>query len=221
MTFALSPFLFPDFGGFEPDRYPVPQDHPAVQPAGWAFAIWGLVYLGLIAHAAFGLFQHKDDAAWDRGRPALFIWLAVGTIWLPVPLASPIWATVLIWAMLISVLVSLYQMRGARPHWQANWPVALYAGWLPAASFVSIGLLLAGYGVLPEIPSAIIALVLATGFALFHQVMLGHWTYGAAVAWGFAGIAVANLGSQLPVAVLAAVAALLILGLVGYQRSRA
>ena len=213
IAFAISPFLSPEFGGFDPERYPIPQRNSAVQPAGWAFSIWGLIYLWLVLHAAIGVLKYRADADWDRGRIALLISLAVGAIWLPVALLSPIWATILIWVMLISVLISLYQSAGAAPSWIARWPVALYAGWLSAASFVSIGLLLGGYGVLEEIAAAIVALVLATGFAAYNAYRLASWPYGAAVTWGFVGIAIANIGSSQIVAGASMIAAILILGL--------
>ena len=210
--FALSPFLSAEFGGFDPDRYPVPQRDPAVQPAGWAFSIWGVIYLGLIIHAAYGVFKYKNDEAWEAGRFALLISLAVGAIWLPVAVASAVWATFLIWIMLITALISCYQSSKAEPSWLAHWPVTLYAGWLSAASFVSIGLLLAGYGLVGEMPAAFIALVFATGFAGYNAFRLVSWPYGAAVVWGFFGIAVANLDSSNAIAVSAIVAAILVLG---------
>jgi len=40
LAFAITPFLSPEFGGFDPNLYPMPQDDPPVQPAGWAFSIW-------------------------------------------------------------------------------------------------------------------------------------------------------------------------------------
>lgn len=219
IAFAIAPFLSPEFGGFDPERYPIPQRNSAVQPAGWAFGIWGFIYVGILLHAAFGAFRFRADAAWDRGRIALLISLAVGAIWLPVALLSPVWATVLIWVMLIAALASLYQSAGAAPSWVARWPVALYAGWLSAASFVSIGLLLAGYGVMEEIPAAIVALVLATAFAAYNAFRLGSWPYGAAVSWGFVGIAVANIGSSQLVAVASAIAAIFVLGLAVWRNA--
>ena len=106
IAFAIAPFLSPEFGGFDPDKYPIPQRNPAVQPAGWAFSIWGPIYLWLIAHAVLGAFKFRQDAAWDKGRIALALSLAVGAIWLPVALLSPIWATLLIWIMLIAGLIA-------------------------------------------------------------------------------------------------------------------
>lgn len=218
IAFALSPFLTPEFGGIDPNLYPIPQDKPPVQPAGWAFSIWGIIYLWLIVHAGFGLAKRREDTAWEAGRLTLFVSMAVGAIWLPVALISPIWATILIWGMLITVLGSLYRTKTAEPSWAATLPVALYAGWLTAASFVSIGLLLAGFGILTEVMAAIVALSLATAFALYHQAQLKHWTYGAAVIWGFIAIAVNNIGSQTLLVILALVAAALIAGLIAWQR---
>jgi len=213
IAFAIAPFLSPEFGGIPPEIYPVPQNNPPVQPAGWAFAIWGVIYLGLIGHGLYGVTNHRDDTPWNKGRVALAISLFVGVFWLPVALVSPALATVMIWIMLMGALVSLYQARSAKPNWVANLPVALYAGWLTAASFVSIGLVLAGYGFAGEVFAATIALGLATVFAIYNQIKLQHWTYGAAVAWGFSGIAAANWGEQWLVTVLSAIAAVMIAGL--------
>lgn len=218
IAFAAAPFLSPEFGGIDPDRYPVPQRNPPVQPVGWAFGIWGPIYLWLVAHAAFGAFKFRRDAEWDKGRIALALSLAVGTIWLPVALVSPIWATVLIWTMLIAALIALYQSENAAPSWIARWPVALYAGWLSAASFVSIGLLLAGYAFAGELTAAVIALVLATGFAGYNARRLKSWPYAIAVSWGFFGIAVANMGSAMMLTIAAVVAAIVVLGLTALPR---
>lgn len=212
IAFALSPFLLPEFGGFDPKLYPVPQDNPAVQPAGWAFAIWGIIYLALIFHGAYGLIKRKTDQSWDNGRLNLLISLAIGAIWLPVAFVSPIWATILIWVMLITALMSLYQTRSATPKWAVFWPVALYAGWLTAASFVSIGLILAGYGFMGEVPAAIIALILATPFAVINIYKLRHWTYGAAIAWGVIAIAANNWDSNSILAWLSVAIAVIVFG---------
>lgn len=220
LSFAFAPLLTPDFGGFDPDRYPVPQVDSPVQPVGWAFAIWGIIYLFLIIHAAVGVIRHKQDEVWERGRLPLFVSLAIGTGWLSVAALSPVWATLLIIIMLFFALLSLYRMRSASPTWIAIWPVALYAGWLSAATFVSLGLLLAGYGVLSATMAAIVALAAATLFALYNQLKLVHWPYAAAVAWGFIGIAISNLGEQGLIALLAAVAALALLALAAMQWRR-
>ena len=146
LTFAGSTLIVPEFGGFDADQFPVPQDNPPIQPAGYAFAIWGVIYLWLLLSAGFGLFARADDAEWDRFRWPLFASLAVGASWLAVAQASPIWATILIWTMLVTALAALVRAP-EREAWWGRYAVEIYAGWLTAASCVSIGLLGAGYGI--------------------------------------------------------------------------
>ena len=211
VAFAVSPVFVPNFGGFEPDQFPVPQVDPAVQPAGYAFAIWGPIYLWLIAGMGYGLWRRREDESWHAMRLALIPSLAVGSIWLAVAVASPVWAAVLIWIMLIAALVALYQSP-ATDSWFAALPVGLYAGWLTAASCVSIGLLAAGYGVVDGATAALAALLLALVIASAVQSSLRRApSYGIGVIWALVGVVVQNAGSNVTVAALAAGGALALL----------
>lgn len=194
VVFAASPLYTQGFNGFEPDEFPVPQNDPPVQPAGYAFSIWGLIYLWLIAGAAFGLLKRSDDPDWAAMRPPLVVSLAIGATWLPVANLSPVVATVLILAMLASALLSLFRV-GDTDRWLQQAPVAIYAGWLTAASSVSIGLLLGGYGLLSSTWSAIVALSLGLVLALVAQYRLHRAPeYGITVIWALIGVIVANTG---------------------------
>jgi len=185
-----------------------------VRPAGYAFAVWGVICLGVLAHGAAGLAWFARDPDWDRGRWALFASLAIGPAWIPVAQVSPIWATVLIWAMLLSALAALARAPQSPP-WLARAPLGLYAGWLTAASFVSVGLIGAGYGIGPGSQGwAWIALALALVCAALMQLRLAATPfYGLAVAWGVAAIAVRNWGETPALAYVAAGGAALMLGL--------
>lgn len=206
--FALSPLFVPDFGGFDPNRFPIPQIDPAVQPAGYAFAIWGPIYLWLVIGLGYGLWKRREDAQWHAMRTALIPSLLVGAIWLAVAVASPVWATVLIWVMLVFALRALFQSP-TEDRWFASLPVGLYAGWLSAASCVSLGLLAAGYGYLDEGTAALIAIFLALVLASGIQSQLGRApSYGIAVIWALVAVVVQNLSQNMTVAALAAGGAL-------------
>lgn len=203
LAFAAAPLVVP-FQGFDPDLFPVPQRDPPVQPAGYAFAIWGPIYLWLLISAGFGLVARSGAPAWDAPRWPLFVSLVIGAIWLAVAQVSPLWATLLIWAMLISALLALFRTPPS-DRWLLRAPLALYAGWLTAASWVAVGLLGAGYGVGPGADGwALIGLAGALGTALLVQRSQG-WgpTYTVAVVWALLGIAVANAGEAWALVALA------------------
>jgi len=204
ITFAASPFFVSDFGGFDPNQFPTPQENPPVQPAGYAFAIWGLIYLWLVVGMGYGLLKRRDDPKWQPMRLALIPSLVVGTIWLPVALVSPVWAAVLIWVMLITALVALFRSPVA-DRWTAALPVGLYAGWLSAASCVSLGLLAAGYGYLSSTTAALAAVLLALVLASGVQSQLGRApSYGIGVIWALIAVVVQNATSNMTVAALTA-----------------
>jgi hypothetical protein len=191
-AFVVAPFLTAGFGGFAPDLFPIPQDRPPVQPAGYAFAIWGLIYLWLIVHAGTGLFLRAEDADWDRTRWPLILSVAVGASWIAVANASAVWATVLIWVMLGGALAARL-LAPAADRWLAAVPLGIYAGWLTAASWVAVGLMLGGYGVLSETWAAVVALLLAVAMASAVQWQLrAAPEYGLTVIWALAAVAVAN-----------------------------
>jgi hypothetical protein len=192
VAFAASPLWVPGFGGFDADQFPVPQIDPPVQPEGYAFAIWGVIYLWLIIGAVYGIWRRWSDPAWAAMRLPLSLSFAVGSVWLPVAVRSPVWATVLIWVMLITALWALW--RSPRTDaWAAAWPVGLYAGWLSAASCVALGLLLAGYGFVDQQVAAWIMVGVAIVLAWGVQWTLGHApTYGVAVIWALVAVGVQN-----------------------------
>ncbi|MDM8165288.1 hypothetical protein [Roseovarius sp.] len=192
LAFAVSPLMVTGFNGFEADQFPVPQEDPPAQPAGWAFSIWLLIYVWLIAGAGFGLLMRADDGRWAAHRGPLFASLAVGAAWLPVAQVSPVAATVMIWVMLGTALAALMQAGRSDRLWLQA-PVAVYAGWLTAASCVALALVLAGYGVMSAQAAALGALVLALVLAAAVLAMRpGTPEYGLAVIWALLGVAVAN-----------------------------
>lgn len=195
IAFALGPFLVPGFGGFDPNLYPNPQIDPPVQPAGYAFAIWGPIYLWLVASTGYGLFKRHDVADWDPMRLPLLISLVIGAVWLPIAMVSAIWATILIFAMLITAAIAMHRAP-ERDRWWAAAPVALYTGWLSAASFASLGLTGAGFDiVMGQVGWALLCIVLALGTALLiHAGRRHEWVYFLSVIWALVAIAVKNWG---------------------------
>jgi len=217
IAFAVVPVFADPFSGFDPARFPVPVDDPPIQPVGWAFAIWGVIYLWLIAGAGFGLLRRSDDPDWAAQRPWAFVSLAVGACWIPIANASPVWATILIFVMLVTAAMALARSPATDRGW-SRWPLGLYAGWLTAASFVSLATLAAGYGASDAALASWIALPLALVVAVTLSLRLGTPTYPLAAAWAAMGIAVANWPQAFGWA--AAAGAIVLVGLAGAALKR-
>ncbi|MFZ3583849.1 hypothetical protein ACOI1H_16980 [Loktanella sp. DJP18] len=147
LAFAAAPLFSGDFTGFAENQLPVPQIDPPVQPAGYAFSIWGLIYAWLVAAAVYGLIYKADDPDWNAARVPLCVSLGVGVPWLLIAQISAIWATITIFIMAAAAIAALHRTP-AIENWWMRAPIALYAGWLTAASFVSLATTLAGYGIL-------------------------------------------------------------------------
>lgn len=191
-SFVLSPLVTDPFSGFRADQLPIPQIEPPVQPAGYAFAIWGLIYAWLAVSAVFGLIKRREDDGWHRARLPLVISLAVGTPWLAIANTSAIWATITIFIMAGTAIVALLRTP-EHDTWWLRVPVGIYAGWLTAASFVSLGSTAAGYGVIIDQTGwAYISIIGALSVAGSVQVRSATPAYGLTVIWALVGIIVAN-----------------------------
>lgn len=221
LTFAASPLLNPGFGGYDPSQFPEMTEDPPVLPAGYAFSLWGVIYLWLIAMAGFGVWKRAQDPDWDATRLPMIVSLAIGAIWLPVARVSPVWATLLIWAMVIAALVAFLRTPD-RDGWWLRAPLGLYAGWLTAASCVSLGTLLTGYGVAPLGPEgwaiAVFCLALAITAAMLRA--RPSLTYGAAVVWALIAVFARDGAGLVGVFALGAAVAVAALTVIRFRSSR-
>jgi hypothetical protein len=211
LAFGISPFITQNFQGYDPAHFPVPiQRHP-IQPAGYAFSLWSLIYLWLAIHAVFGLLKRAEDPAWDRPRLALTLAALIGAVWQPIALISPVWGTITIWPMALAALAAFLQSDPGRDRWLLSAPLALLAGWMTAAASVSTGILIGGYGVMSPVvaASAMLGLVLLIAIPV-QRARSFMPVYGLAVIWALIGIIVANRAETPTIAGLAAFGILLV-----------
>lgn len=212
LTFMLAPAVTPPFMGYLPGQLPVDVGRPAIQPAGYAFAIWGVIYLWLIAHALFGLIKRREDAAWARTRLPLMGAVALGTVWLGIATNWPLLATVAIAVMAVFAITAFLRADPARDRWLLIAPLSIFAGWLTAATLVSVGVILAGYGLLSNPASAFSMLAVAVVLGLVLQSRQPSMPiYGLTLVWALIAVHRVNTDALPQVAMAAAIGA----GLIG------
>lgn len=211
LAFAGGSLISNEFGGFDPNRFPIPQDNPPLQPVGFAFSIWFPIYCWLIASGVYGVFKRPAAQNWQDFRWPLILTTLVGAPWLKVAKVSPVWSTIMIWLMLGLGLVALWKAPKEDFAW-ARGPIGLYAGWLTAASAVGSSVLLAGYGILPAQTAAVFMLLVALAMALTVLLRSSFWnpSYAFGMLWALAGVILKSLGNNSTMVLLSAIGCLAI-----------
>ncbi len=189
--FVLTPFMLPEFHGYDPGDFPINIPDPAAQPVRVTFLIWYVIYPGLLAHALHGLASHAEDRAWDANRLMLMAAMLLGITWVILAGSLPIFASGIIVLMAIAALIALLR-TGKGSFWQQP-PIALFAGWVTAAAGVAWGVTLAGLGPLSNVASAYVMLCALLIVSICVQRYLGRVpAFAAAIVWALIGVAAGN-----------------------------
>lgn len=173
-------------------------------PAGYVFAIWGIIYLGLTAFAAYQLLP--GQAANPRFRRMGYLFAQsclVNAAWLVCWHYELIVLTVFLMVALLALLIAIYLILHAgdaqvtrSETWLARVPFSIYLGWITIATVANVTDLLwslrwDGFGIAPEIWTVI---MLAVGFALATAMAFTRRdaAYTLVIVWAFAGIGVSQ-----------------------------
>ena len=191
--------------GQSPAEFAADSDE-TLRVAGYAFSIWGVIYLGLLIYAVRqALPQTGESPLIGRfGWPSAAAFLGIG--WWIVAAAFDWEAAteVLIFASLAVLLVPLMINadtiralgRTERDRWTVVWPLALLAGWLTVAAPVNLLTILTGDKALPTMLSpiawAMLAIVVVALVALVVTLRIRTLAYGLPIAWGLLGVFVAE-----------------------------
>ncbi|WP_340643851.1 hypothetical protein [Phenylobacterium sp.] len=194
------------------------QGDQTLRVAGYAFSIWGLIYLGLAAYALYQLTAARETptlraVAW----PSVVAITGCGA-WILASAFNQHWLSVAIIVISAAGMVAgLSRARADAPSPAFRdkllivWPLSLLAGWLTIASAVNILTVLTAQGLIgPDLSWAVIgiaAVLLVGGFIGWR---LRSRLYLAPIVWGLMGVYVAQQVDKPIAAWLAAGAALLL-----------
>lgn len=191
-----------------------------VVPAGYVFAIWGLIYLGQLAFTI-------DQAVARGAREELIRRLG----WLPALVGVLNAAWILAWhwevfpltvAIMVALLVTLVaihlRLRGAEEagwidevaRWSTRLPFSVYLGWITVATIANVAAVLAwaGFAGLGIAGEAWAVVILAIGLAIATAFVVRERdpAYGLVIVWAYVGIFVKERAVD-PVAIVAVVGA--------------
>lgn len=197
-------------------------------PAGYVFAIWGIIYIGWIAFAVYQALPANRENPRLRDLGYLFAWSGVfNATWLFCWHYNLFGLSVLVMLTLLGLLIAGYlklNVGRANPNTPEKWcvdiPFSIYLGWISVAAVANITdwLYLVewnGFGVAPE-AWAVIMLVVANLLGLGMAITRRDAGYLFVLVWSFIGIAQKQAGTAL-VANSAWAAALFALGTAVYS----
>ncbi len=194
-------------------------DATLIAPAGPAFAIWSVIYVGLIVYAVWQLLPAQSSA--ERHR-RLGYWIAaslvLNALWILsiqfdlLPLSVPIIV------VLLAVLVQAFLQAVAYPANSradaiiTDGTIGLYLGWVAIATAANVTALLVasgftGLGLPPEL-WAVAVIVAAAGAAIALAIAgRGRFAPALALSWGLVWVAVGRLAAE-PASMITGVAAI-------------
>ncbi|MEM7657382.1 MAG: tryptophan-rich sensory protein [Bacteroidota bacterium] len=178
-------------------------------PAGYTFAIWGVIYVGLIG---FSIYQARDLFSNSRKNVPMLLqitgWFgltcAANIVWLVAWLNERIGVSWLLMLALLGGLVILYVQLGIgvrKPKDRMEQyflliPFSLYLGWICVATIANgssflVSLQWNGFGLPPEL-WAILMMAVASVLGIMFVIYRNDWVIAGVIAWALGGIAVKN-----------------------------
>jgi hypothetical protein len=193
-------------------------------PAGYVFAIWGLIYVGLIA---FSLFQAAGSAPSRlAGLRPVYLFSAVANVaWLWFWHHQALIASLAVMLMLlVSLAVARRTLTVAPPgtraeFWCVDVPFRLYLAWISIATLANLAVVIvyARGGTGPELATGVslVMLAAASGIAGFAYRALRDPIFLVVISWAALGIALRHGQPMLVSGPAMLVAALAGLGAIG------
>lgn len=174
-----------------------------VTPSGYAFAIWSLIYLGLIAFSIYqALPSNRDNPRFRNIRTLYIANCAANCFWIYLWHHDSILASLAVMFFLLATLVLinvvLQKSASTVEFWLARVPFSLYFGWVTVATILNFTIALVFLDVSASESNSIILssilIVAAAVLGVLIRFRLGLFAYPLAIAWALTAIAVKQSG---------------------------
>jgi len=178
-------------------------------PAGYVFAIWGIIYIGWIAFAFYQAQPAQRESPRLRKLGYLFALSGVfNAAWLFCWHYNQFGLSVLVMLALLGLLIASYLKLnvgrtpvGTAEKWSVDIPFSVYLGWITVATVANVTdwLYLVnwnGFGIAPQV-WAVIMLGVASLLGVLMTISRRDSGYLFVLVWSFAGIAVKQAAEPL------------------------
>jgi hypothetical protein len=192
-------------------------NQPMIIPAGYAFSIWGLIYLGLIAYPFYQWFNpHDDDPRWTKINIYYSVNVILNGLWLVFATYEWLILTVIV---IIAMFYTLYRIN----QWQFEMKnegfefnylfeklvFSIYFGWITLATALNITAALDfynwnGFG-LSDLTWSMIILSVAALLAAIPVRKYKDNAFAGVVIWAYTALIVRHYNSEPLITTLCAV----------------
>ena len=169
-------------------------------PAGYVFAIWGVIYVGIIAYTIYQLKFTKEEE--KKSISEISQWFVIGclanSIWIFLWQYEFITATIFMMILLLISLLGIYleikkiKNPSRKFFWMVKAPFSLYLGWITVATVANVSDVLfdlgfngGNYAVWWSIAMMGVAALLAIIMMLREK----DYIYAGVIVWALIGIA--------------------------------
>lgn len=189
-----------------------------ITPANYAFAIWGLIYLGLIAYGIYQLLPtQRHNPTLHRVDVLLIIACLAQIAWVYLFTLRLFWLSVVAMLAILIPLISAYLQleigkRASREFkWLVHAPLSVYLSWISVATIVNIASALYisgwdGWGI-SAVGWTVIMLLIGAAIASIIAVQRADIAFILVFIWAYIAIAVRHLYLNNPAISITAVGA--------------
>jgi hypothetical protein len=183
-------------------------NQPLIVPAGYAFSIWGIIYLGLIIFPIYQWrFRRKGDDRWIPIRQWYALNVILNGLWLVFASYDWLWMSV---ATIIVMLVSLYKINNLLIQIKSNsedinytverFVFSVYFAWIMLATVLNISAALSFYQwsgwVFSEYQWSLIMLPIIALLAGLVFLKYRDSAFSAVVVWAFVALIVKHISTN-------------------------
>ena len=178
-------------------------------PAGYVFAIWGVIYIALTIFAVYQILPaQKNNARIDRIGPWFIFANIFNGAWIFAWHYQQFTLSLLFMLGLLVSLLAIYLRLGIgvgnsnpRERWFIEAPFSIYLGWISVATIANVSVVLLdlnwnGFGI-TETVWTIVMIVIGTVLGLLMTYLKSEVFYTLVLIWAFVGITQNGSGDTL------------------------